>query len=151
MKKDIHGLTIRDYLLGDSSVQMWAAMMILACLMAAVMMWQRVRKRDLSSERTPEKFDWKWFIGDNIGRIFSTVFSIFLFTRLALLWIEPKYVIIASILIGLISDQLPVIFGFLKDQVVTKVKTVVVKIFGGGKVETTTTETTVTENVKKDV
>ena len=150
MKKDIHGLTIRDYLLGDSSVQMWSAMMILACLMAAVMMWQRVKKRDLSSERTPEKFDWKWFIGDNIGSIFSTVFSIFLFTRLALLWVKPEYVIVASILIGLISDQLPVIFGFIKEQVITRVRTQVVKIFGGGKTEITTTETTTTENVKKD-
>lgn len=150
MKKDIHGLTIRDYLLGDSSVQMWWAMMILAIIMAAVMMWQRVKKRDLTSERTPEKWDWKWFIADNLGRSLSTVFSIFLFTRLALIWVQPQYVIVASILIGLISDQLPVIFGFIKEQVITKVKTQVVKIFGGGKVETTTTETTVIEPVKKD-
>ncbi len=148
MKKDIHGLTIRDYLLGDSSVQMWQAMMILACCMAAVMMWQRVKKRDLSSERTPEKWDWKWFIADNLGRILSTIFSIFLFTRLALVWVEPKYVIVASILIGLISDQLPVIFGFIKEQVITKVKTQVVKFFGGGKVEVTTTETTTVETQK---
>lgn len=149
MKKDIHGLTIQDYLLGDSSLQMWKAMMILSVCMAAVMMFQRVKKRDLASERTPEKWDWKWFIGDNIGRILSTLFSIFLFTRLTLVWVAPKYVIVASILIGLISDQLPVIFGFIKEQVIIKVKTQVVRIFGGGKVEVTTTETTIADP-KKD-
>jgi len=150
MKKDIHGLTIRDYLLGDSSVQMWWAMMILACIMAAVMMFQRVKRRDLSSERTPEKFDWKWFIGDSIGRIFSTLFSIFLITRAMLVFAEPKYIILYSIVIGLISDQLPVIFGFIKTKAIVRIKKVVTKWFGGEKVETITTETTITEPVKKD-
>jgi len=150
MKKDIHGLTIRDYLLGDSSVQMWWAMMILAGIMAAVMMFQRVKRRDISSERTPEKFDWKWFIGDSIGRIFSTLFSIFLITRAMLVFAEPKYIILYSIVIGLISDQLPVIFGFIKTKAIVRIKKVVTKWFGGEKVETITTETTITNPVKKD-
>jgi len=150
MKKDIHGLTIRDYLLGDSSVQMWWAMMILAGIMAAVMMFQRVKRRDLSSERTPEKFDWKWFIGDSIGRIFSTLFSIFLITRAMLVFADPKYIILYSIVIGLISDQLPVIFGFIKTKAIVRIKKVVTKWFGGEKVETITTETTITNPVKKD-
>lgn len=150
MKKDANGFTIRDYLLGDSSPEMWWAMMILACLMAAVMMFQRVKKRDLASERTPDKFDWKWFIGDSIGRIFSTLFSIFLITRAMLVFAEPKYIILYSIIIGIISDQLPVIFGFVKSQVIVKVKKVVTKWFGTDKVEVTTTQTTTTENIKQD-
>lgn len=149
MKKDAAGKSVLDYLLGDTSVQLWIAIMLLSLAMAAVMMWNRVKKRDLTSERTPEKWDWKWFISDNIGRMFSTMFSIFLFARLALTFFDPKYVIISAILIGLISDQLPVIFGFIKEQVIVKIKTQVVKIFGGGKVEVTTTETTITEP-KKD-
>lgn len=150
MKKDVHGFTLADYLLGDASAQMWIAMMILAVIMAAVMMFQRVKKRDLSSERTPDKWDWKWFIGDSIGRIFSTLFSIFLITRAMLVFADPKYIILYSIIIGLISDQLPVIFGFVKNQAIVKVKKVVTKWFGTDKVEVTTTQTTITENIKPE-
>jgi uncharacterized membrane protein YfcA len=150
MKKDVHGFTLADYLLGDASAQMWIAMMILAVIMAAVMMFQRVKKRDLSSERTPDKWDWKWFIGDSIGRIFSTLFSIFLITRAMLVFADPKYIILYSIIIGLISDQLPVIFGFVKNQAIVKVKKVVTKWFGTDKVEVTTTQITTTENIKPE-
>lgn len=142
-KKDSSGQSLMDYLLGDASAQKWEAIMILACLTAAIMMFNRVKKRDVQSERTPTKLSAAWFIADNVSRILSTIFSIFIFSRLALIWISPKYVIAGAIVVGMISDQLPVIFGFIKQQAIVKIKTVVTKWFGGDKIEVTKTETTI--------
>lgn len=150
MKKDVHGLTIQDYLLGDASSNMWIAMMIFSFMAMYVMMSQRVKKRDLSSERTPVKFSIWWFFGDNIARVLSSTFSMILLIRASLVWVEPKYTVIFSIVVGIISDQIPVIFGWVKQRAIYKIKTVVTKWFGNDKIEVKTTETTITENTKTE-
>lgn len=121
---------LKGYLLGDASIQKWKAIMILAILMAAVMMFNRVKKRDISSERTPEKFSINFFISDSIGRILATIISIFLVARVSLVWVAPKYVVLFAIFIGLISDQLPVLFGWVKDEGIVRLKNVVLKAMG---------------------
>lgn len=126
-------MTLWDYLLGPASKTQWQAMMILACAMAAVMMFQRVKSRDKMSINTPVKFSWGWFIGDNIARILSTIISIFLFSRVSLVWVDAKYTVIFAVFVGLISDQLPVIFSWVKEQGVDRIKRQVVKIFGKDK------------------
>ena len=143
MKKDKYGFSIQDYLLGNASAQMWIAMMILSFMAMYVMMSQRVKKRDILSERTPTKFSLTWFIGDNVSRIISSVFAMILFTRATLVWVEPKYTVVFSIVVGIISDQIPVIFGFVKETAIIKIKTVVTSWFGSGEKKVTKTETTI--------
>ena len=133
MKKDIAGFSIQDYLLGDVSTQKWIAIMILANVMVFVMYQKRVTKGIQTNLKSPDRFSWAYFIANNLLEVLRTELSIYLFARAALLFIEPKYVIAFAIFIGLISDQLPWIFNFIKAQGLDRIKTFVVKLFGGSK------------------
>lgn len=121
---------LQSYLLGDASIDKWKAIMILSILMAGVMMFSRVRGRDVLSPNTPVKFSMKFFIADSGARILATLISIFLVARVSLVWINPNYVVLFAIFIGLISDQLPVLFGWVKEEGITRIKRIMLKWMG---------------------
>lgn len=140
---------LQGYILGDASPAKWEAIGILANVMVFIMMGKRVNARDKLSPSTPIKFSWKWLVADNLSSFLRTQLSIFAFSRVALVWVKPEYTVIFAFATGLISDQLMVIFGFAKDKIIVRVKTMVTKWFGGDKVEVTKTETTTITPVDK--
>lgn len=139
MNQELYG-----YLFGDATPMKWLSIGILANVMVYIMISNRVKTRDVISPNTPTKFSWKWFIADNISSILRTQLSIFAFSRVALVWVAPQYVVIFAFATGLISDQLPVIFGFAKEKIIIKVTETITSWIGGKKKET------VTEITKKE-
>lgn len=145
MKKDVNGMLVQDYLLGSASVNMWIAILILANITVFIMMGNRVNKGIKTNENTPDKFHIGYFLTHNILDILRTEFSIYILSRLSLLWVESVYVVAFSVFIGLISDQIIVIFSFVKDQGIGRIKRQVIKIFGKDKDGNTEIKTEVTE------
>lgn len=80
------------------------------------MIFFRVKKRDPSSERTPEKFSWKFFWSDNLRQQVGTVILVFLSIRIAQYKVTSAWAVPVAIIIGLISDQLAMLALKLKDK-----------------------------------
>ena len=106
----------KEIILGNSSVAMFSAAMLFALLTAAAMALFRVKKRDISSERTPEHFSWSFFWSDNLKQIIGTFILIFLTIRISQKWVKPEWAVYCAVVIGLISDQLALLFLKVKDR-----------------------------------
>ena len=106
----------KEIVLGNSSTALFAAAMLFALLTSGAMALFRVKKRDVSSERTPEEFSWSFFWSDNFKQIIGTFILIFLTIRVAQYWIKPEWTVYGAVIIGLISDQLALLFLKIKDR-----------------------------------
>lgn len=106
----------QSILLGNASVAEFTAAMFFALLTAGALALVRVRKRDVSSPRTPEAFSWKFFWQDNLKQIIGTLILIFLTIRIAQYWVKPEWAVYGAVIIGLISDQLAMLALKLKDK-----------------------------------
>lgn len=106
----------KEILLGNASPALFAAAMLFALLTAGAMALFRVKKRDVSSERTPEKFSWTFFWSDNFKQILGTFILIFLTIRVAQYWLKAEWAVYGAVIIGLISDQLALLFLKIKDR-----------------------------------
>lgn len=103
-------------ILGNASVAEFCAALLFALLTAGAMALFRVKKRDVSSDRTPEEFSWRFFWSDNFKQIIGTLIFIFLTIRVAQYWVKPTWMVYGAIIIGLISDQLAMLFLKVKDK-----------------------------------
>ncbi len=106
----------KEIILGSTSGAMFAAAMLFSLLTAAAMALFRVRKRDVASERTPEHFSWSFFWSDNFKQIIGTFILIFLTIRVSQYWVKPEWTVYGAVIIGLISDQLALLFLKIKDR-----------------------------------
>jgi cell division protein FtsW (lipid II flippase) len=106
----------QSIILGNASVAEFLAAMFFALLTAGGLALVRVKKRDVSSPRTPEEFSWKFFWNDNFRQIIGTFILIFLTIRIAQYWIKPEWAVYGAVIIGLISDQLAMLALKLKDK-----------------------------------
>lgn len=93
-------------IIGNATVWQWAASMFFALLTQSAMLMLRAKKRDVNSERTPQKWSWSFFWKDTAQQIIGTVILIFLFIRVLQFWIDPKWLVAVALAVGLSSDQL---------------------------------------------
>ena len=112
----------KQILLGNTDGAMWAASILTACLVIAAMYFTRVKKRDVSSLRTPYHWSWSFFWSDNFRRMVGTVILIILCIRIMQFWVKPDWTIYGAAIVGLISDQLAMIALRLKDAATDFVK-----------------------------
>lgn len=103
-------------ILGNASSGQFAASLFFALLTASAMSLFRVKKRDVSSERTPEHFSWAFFWSDNFKQIIGTLILIFLTIRVSQYWVKPEWTVYGAVIIGLISDQLAMLALKVKDK-----------------------------------
>lgn len=103
-------------LLGNATGAQFAAAMFFALLTSSGMALSRVKKRDVSSDRTPEHFSWQFFWSDNFRQIIGTLILVFLTIRISQYWVKPEWAIYGSVIIGLISDQLALLALKVKDK-----------------------------------
>lgn len=106
----------QSILLGNANVAEFLAAMFFALLTAGGLALVRVKKRDVSSARTPEAFSWRFFWQDNFRQIIGTLILIFLTIRIAQYWVKPEWAVYGAVIIGLISDQLAMLALKLKDK-----------------------------------
>lgn len=106
----------KDIILGNASGAQFAAAMLFALLTAGAMSLFRVKKRDVASSRTPEDFSWRFFWNDNLKQIIGTLILVFLTIRVSQYWLKPEWAVYGAVVIGLISDQLALLFLKVKDR-----------------------------------
>ncbi len=108
-----------SYIFGQGSMPLLAACLFFAYLAALLWFSRDVKKRDISSNHTPEQFSWKFLYLDNLVRIWGNVTLIFLAVRFLRPWIFPvvflpdgtaeevneEWQLIGSGVLGLLSDM----------------------------------------------
>ena len=100
-------------IIGNTSPAEFCATLFYAYLTAFALLLFRTTKRDVSSLRTPFKFSWSFLWCDNMKRIIANVIMIFIAARFAALWIPEKYLQYTGVAVGVIGDQLGLIFEAL--------------------------------------
>lgn len=106
----------KQILLGNANGAEFAAAFFFAILTSSALALFRVKKRNVESERSPEHFSWSFFWSDNIKQILGTIILIFLTIRISQYWIKPEWAVYGAVVIGLISDQLALLFLKVKDK-----------------------------------
>ncbi|MFT3680710.1 MAG: hypothetical protein QM791_23755 [Ferruginibacter sp.] len=71
-----------EIILGKKSEGYYLAGFFFSFLAILLSLYMHSRKRDRSSEKTPEGFSWKFLLWDNFKRIFASLICMFLLFRL---------------------------------------------------------------------
>lgn len=117
------------YLLGHATPALLKASFLFSFPAALVMLIYRISKRDKDSERTPMQWSWRFFWQDNWKQIFATIGFMILATRVLFCWhLQSEAVIGLSILIGLASDKLGMLFTKASDASVSLVNKKIDKV-----------------------
>lgn len=108
--------TFWEIIIGSMTVAEFLAALFFAVITAIAMVAIRVKKRDVHSPRTPEAFSWQFFWRDTLAHHLGTLILIFLSIRLSQKWVQNEWIVYGGFIIGLISDQLALIFTKLHDK-----------------------------------
>lgn len=105
------------YLLGSATPMLFLASVLFSFSASLIMLLFRIKKRDKSSTRTPQDWSWNFFWKDTLISIVVTVGFMLLLTRILFNWkISVELAIGLSIIIGLISDRIGVLFSKAADE-----------------------------------
>ena len=63
-------------------------------------------QRDKNSNKTPKKWNWKFWIGDNYKRYIVTILSTFIFFRFYVEFVGHELTELEALMIGLIGDDI---------------------------------------------
>lgn len=90
----------------EQTLVWWIAAMIWASIGSAISLIIKVNKRKKTNPETPFEFSWKFFIQDNLLNLIMNLLLIFTLLRFLPHFIGEPATLEASIILGLLSDQL---------------------------------------------
>lgn len=109
-------------LLGNLSAEIFYTHLFWACFAAFAMRLVATTQRDVESLNTPRQFSWKFFLVDNIRRLLTALALIVLAIRFLDEYVTGMWKNLFPLAIGLVADQLGVLFLYAKNKVIDKVK-----------------------------
>lgn len=96
-------------LLGKGPTGFFLGYFVVALICAAALMFVELQTRNADSKRTPEKFNFKFWIYDNIARFVGNPLLIFLAIRACYEYVPPVGMLFVSMGIGFGSDGLGIL------------------------------------------
>lgn len=93
-------------LLGNGSLGAFLAFTTWALICATISVLVNVVNRDVANTATPVKFSWRFMLADNIPRIIANLLSIPVAIRLSYEYLDSKWMLVLSIVIGVLADRL---------------------------------------------
>lgn len=117
-------------LLGNLPKDVFFGYLIWALIAAFAMRLVATTRRDVESIRTPRGFDWLFFLVDNARRFFTAIILIVLTIRFAGEYVTGFWQKVFPLGVGLLADQLGVLFLLLSKVFSDRVKKWIASIGG---------------------
>ena len=93
-------------ILGKGTAGAFLAFTVIALVCVAISVLIEVSKRDVASPNSPVKFSWKFMLAANLPRFVANILAIPICIRLTYEYVDPKWMVLLSVVIGIMVDQL---------------------------------------------
>jgi hypothetical protein len=93
-------------ILGGGTAGAFLAYVAIAFVCVVISVLIDVSKRDVASPNSPVKFSWKFMLAANLPRFVANILAIPILIRLIYEYVDPKWMVLLAVVIGIMVDQL---------------------------------------------